>query len=98
MGKVKGGTTGCSNVRSSQPSKHHTLCMMVCSMEQLQVGIILVAGHVDTTFFQQDGACPPTVNVILDVLHDMLCSCVLSNQFPNHFGCGWSWPPCSLDM
>jgi len=23
---------------------------------------------------------------------------VLSNWFPEHFGCGWSWPSCWLDM
>jgi hypothetical protein len=42
--------------------------------------------------------CPHTINLILDMLHDVFGSCVLSNWFPGHFGCGWSWPPCSLDM
>jgi hypothetical protein len=55
-------------------------------------------GHVNTTFFQQDGACPHVLNVILDIPHDVFCSRVLLNQFPEHFGHGWSWPLCSLDI
>jgi hypothetical protein len=69
-------------------------------LQQLQNEIILViygAGDMNITFFQQDGASPHAVNVILDVLHGMFGSCFLSNQFPEHFSYGWSWPPCSLD-
>jgi len=29
---------------------------------------------------------------------DVSGSLVLFNPFPEHFGCGWSWPPCSPDM
>jgi hypothetical protein len=53
---------------------------------------------VDTTFLQQDVASPHAVNVILDVLHDMFGSHALLNRFPEHFGCGWSWPPYSPDL
>jgi hypothetical protein len=49
-------------------------------------------------FFQEDSACRLTVNVILDSLHDVFGSCFLLNQFPEHSGCGWFWPPCSPDM
>jgi len=41
--------------------------------------VIPVGGHMDTTFFQQNGADRHTVNVILDVWHDMFGSCALSN-------------------
>jgi hypothetical protein len=70
-------------------------------MQKLQYEIIPViqgARHVDTALFQQDGACPHTANVTLDVLHDVFGSRVLSNRFLESFGCGWSWPPCSPDM
>jgi hypothetical protein len=50
------------------------------------------------TFFQQDGTGPYTENVFLDVLHDVFGSHVLSNLYPELFGCGWSWPPCSPDI
>jgi hypothetical protein len=56
--------------------------------QQLQnevIPIIQGAGHADTTFFQQDGAHPHTANVILDVLHDVSGSLVLSNRFAEHF-------------
>jgi hypothetical protein len=36
------------------------------------------SGHVDT-FFWQDGACPHTVNVVFDFLHDVPGSHALSN-------------------
>jgi hypothetical protein len=29
---------------------------------------------------------------------ELFCSHVLSNCFPEHFGCGCSWPMCSLNM
>jgi outer membrane protein W len=48
-------------------------------LQQLQNEVIPViqgAGHVDTTFFQQDGAQPHRVNVIFDVTHDVFGSCV----------------------
>jgi hypothetical protein len=51
-------------------------------LQQLQNEVIPViqgAGHVDTTFFQQDGAHPHTVNVVLDALHDVFDSRVLLN-------------------
>jgi len=35
------------------------------------IPIIQVGGHVDTTFFQQDDACPHSVNAVLDILHDV---------------------------
>jgi len=47
---------------------------------------------------QQDAACLHTANVISDILHDMVCSRVQSNRFPERFGCGWYWPPCLPDM
>jgi hypothetical protein len=62
-------------------------------LQQLESEVILViqgAGHVDTTFSQQDGVCPHTANVFLDVLHDVFGSCVLSNQYPEPFGTGGS--------
>jgi hypothetical protein len=60
--------------------------------QQLQnevVEVIQVAGH-DVTFFQQDGACSHTVNVILDVLRDVFGSPALFSQFQELFRCGWS--------
>jgi hypothetical protein len=50
-------------------------------LQKLQNEVILViqgAGHV--TFFQHNGVQPHTANVILDVLHDVFGSHVLSNQ------------------
>jgi hypothetical protein len=67
-------------------------------LQQLQIKVIQGEGHVDTTFFQQDGARLHAANEVLDELHDMFGSRVLSNRFPEPFGCGRSWPPCSLDM
>jgi len=58
------------------------LCGEHHNQGQLQnevTAVIQGAGHVDTTFFQQDGAHPHTVNVVLYVLHDMSGSCSLSN-------------------
>jgi hypothetical protein len=56
----------------------------------------------DTTlslfWYQQDGACPHTVNVIMDVLHNVFGSPVLINLFPECFMCEWPWPLCSLNM
>jgi septum formation topological specificity factor MinE len=69
-------------------------------LQQLQnevCQVIQEAGHVDITFFQQDGGRPHTTNVVFDVLHDVFGSSVLSNSFPERFGCRWSWPPCSPD-
>jgi hypothetical protein len=43
---------------------------------------------VDITFFQHDCACPHTVNVILDVLHEVFGSHVLLNEFPECSGHG----------
>jgi len=51
-----------------------------------------------TQLFTAQWHTPHTVNVILVVLHDVFSRHVLSNQFPGHFGCGWSWPSYSLDM
>jgi hypothetical protein len=91
VGKVEGGTTGCRNIRSLQPSKQHALYKMAYSREEymstvktfyqtnnfvtvqrqfwrchkqwylqhLQNEVILVAGHVDITFFPQ-GLYMPT--------------------------------------
>jgi hypothetical protein len=39
-----------------------------------------------------------TTNVIFNILHDVLGSHVLPNQFPQHFRCGWLWPPWPLVM
>jgi len=50
-------------------------------------------GHEDTTFFQQNGAGPHTVNVAFDFLHD-----VFGSRFLERFGYGWLWPPCSPDI
>jgi hypothetical protein len=49
-------------------------------------------------FFQQDGARPHTANAVLDVLNENFDGSVLSNRFPERFGCGWSWPPYSSDV
>jgi len=62
-------------------------------VEQLQIEVIPViqgAGHVNTTFFQQNGTRPN--------LYNEFGSHVLSNQFPERFENGWSWPPCSPVM
>jgi hypothetical protein len=73
-------------------------------MQQLHtevISVIPVEWYVDTTFFQQDGTRPHTVNVVvvvLAVLHDVSGSLVLWNRFQKCFDCGWSWPPCSPDM
>jgi len=68
-------------------------------LQQLQREVILViqgAGHVDR---KQDGACPHTVNVVLNVLHDVYDSHVLLYcGFPECFWVGWYWPPCSLNV
>jgi len=45
------------------------------------------AWHVDTTFFQQDVYAHITTNVIFNILHNVLGSYVLPNQFPEHFRC-----------
>jgi len=93
VGKVKNGTTGYRDFRNLQLSKQSALCKMTYNMEQLQTEIIPVAGHVDTTYFRQDGARPHTVTIVLDVLQDVYGTRVLSNRFPQRFGYGWSWPP-----
>jgi hypothetical protein len=67
-------------------------------LKQLQNDITPVAGHVDTTFLQQNGACTHTVNGGFDNLHDVFVSHVLSNRFPEHLGCGCFWPLCSPDV
>jgi len=70
-------------------------------LQQLQNEAIPVtegAQHVDTTLFQQEGACLITAYVNLDVLHDVFGNHVLLSKFPEHFGCAWSQPPCSPDM
>jgi hypothetical protein len=46
----------------------------------------------------RDGARPHTANVVLDFLHDMFDSRVISNQFPDRFACGQNWPPNSPDL
>jgi len=51
-------------------------------LQQLQNEIVQViqwAGYVNTTFFQQDDACPYRQNVILDILHDVFGIHVPSN-------------------
>jgi hypothetical protein len=51
-------------------------------LKQLQNEVILLiqgGRHVDTTFFQQNAACPHTMNIILDVPHAVFGSYVLSN-------------------
>jgi hypothetical protein len=71
-------------------SEEGTITNQWC-LQQLQNEVILVihrAGHVDT-FFQQDGACQHTVNVILDILHDVFGIHVLLNQFAGFFGYGY---------
>jgi hypothetical protein len=52
--------------------------------------VIPVAGHVNTTFIQQDGACLHTANVVLDVLRDVFGGHAKSNRFPERFG--WDGP------
>jgi hypothetical protein len=68
--------------------------------QQLQnevISVIQEAGLVEI-FFQQDGAHPHTENVTLHVLHGVYGNHELLNKFLEHFKCGWSWSPCSLDM
>jgi len=63
-------------------------------LQNLVILVIQGAVHVEM-FFQHDCARLHTVNVVLDVLHDVSGSYVLSNRFSGRFGCEWSWPPCS---
>jgi hypothetical protein len=46
----------------------------------------------------QDGARPHTANVVLDFLHDIFDSHVISNRFPDRFACAQNWPPNSPDL
>jgi len=65
-------------------------------LQQLQdevIPVIQTAGHVDTTYFQENGARLHKTSVILDVLHGVFGSHALLNRFTECFGCGWSWPP-----
>jgi len=62
---------------------------MKCSLEQLQIEVVPVAGHGDITLSQQDSERSHTVNVVLDVLQDVFCIRVLSNRFSEPFRCGW---------
>jgi len=39
-----------------------------------------------------------TANVVLDILQEVFGSRDLSIQFPQHFVCEWSCPPCSPDL
>jgi hypothetical protein len=51
-------------------------------LQQLQNEVILViqgAGHVNMTFFHQNGACLFTANVIFNILHDVFGCWVLLN-------------------
>jgi hypothetical protein len=75
VGKVKGGITGCRNVRRLQLSKQDALCKMAYNPVIQDVGYV-------NTFFQQDVAHPHTAHVTLDILCDVTGSCVLLNQFP----------------
>jgi hypothetical protein len=38
------------------------------------------------------------VNVVLDFLHDTFDSCVISDQFPDHFAREENWPLNSHDL
>jgi hypothetical protein len=51
----------------------------ITDQQKLQSEVIPVAGHVDTTFFQQVGACAHIVNVFLDVLYDVFIRHILLN-------------------
>jgi hypothetical protein len=51
-----------------------------------------------TQWFMRDGGRPHTANVVLDFLHDIFDSHVISNRFPDHFACGQNWPPNSPDL
>jgi hypothetical protein len=45
-----------------------------------------------TQWFMHDGARPHATNVVLDFLHDIFKSRVISNRFPGCFACGQNCP------
>jgi hypothetical protein len=49
-------------------------------------------------WFMQDGARPHTKNIVLDFMHDIFASRVISNRFPDRFACGQNWPTNSPDL
>jgi hypothetical protein len=49
-------------------------------------------------WFMQDGGRSHTANVVLDFLHDIFDSYIISNWFPDRFACGQNWPPNSPDL
>jgi hypothetical protein len=51
-----------------------------------------------TQYFMQDGARLHTTNVVLDFLHEIFDSRVVSNRFPDLFACGHIWPVNSPDL
>jgi len=52
--------------------------------------------HTHTQWFMQDGACPHTANVVLDILYENLR--VMSHRFPERHEGGKLWPPHSPDI
>jgi hypothetical protein len=46
----------------------------------------------------QDGARSHTANIVLDLLHDIFDSHIVSKRFPDRFRCGQNWPPNSPDL
>lgn len=75
-------------VSSRDNSEGNYLTSQLCLCPS-QRDLIVVAGCADTALFRQNDAYPLTANVVLDVLH-MFSGCVLLNQPPEHFRCGWA--------
>jgi uncharacterized protein YkuJ len=50
MGKVKGGTNECCNVRSLQYSKQHALCKMAYSMKEHEFTVKTFCDRAKTIF------------------------------------------------
>lgn len=52
----------------------------------------------NTQWFMQDGARPHTANIVLDFLHEIFGTRVISLRFPGRFNGGQFWPPNSPDL
>jgi hypothetical protein len=66
----------------------------VSMLHSTSVPHLLATGlPLQTHWLMQDGSRLHSTNVLLNFLNDTFDSCVISNQFPDHFACGqnWSW-------
>ncbi|PSN37262.1 hypothetical protein C0J52_24792 [Blattella germanica] len=52
----------------------------------------------NTQWFMQDRARPHTANIVLDFLHEIFGTRVISLRFPGQFNGGQFWPPNSPDL